>query len=249
MPDPTDTPAVNLDLEGEVTLEALVQAAEALLSMLRDIDAQATQRAGGSLNWVVKDLEGGSAHVVVAPAAKDERTPIWAGRTVTRAFGEGMAQIARGGDRPKYFTDTALRKALALNSLLGAYGVSAVRVRVDGAQVDLTRDTARKVKDVVEGTLRSIGSIEGKLETISVHGQPYVNVFDSVTGHAIRCNISHQLVDKARDALKKRVQVFGTIYSRPSGEITSVRVRDFEVFEDEIELPTVEMMRGILRND
>ena len=249
MPDPMNIPAVNLDLEGEVTLEALVQGAEALLSVLREIDAEATQRAGGSLNWIVKDLAGGSAHVQVSPAPKDEMTPLWAGRAVTQAFSAGMAQIARGGDRPKHFTDMALRKALALNSLLGSHGVRAVRVRVDGTQLDLTRETARKVKEVVEGSLRSIGSVEGKLETISVHGQPYVNVFDSVTGYAVRCNIPHDMVDRARDALKKRVQVFGTIYSRPSGEITSIRVRDLEVFEDEIDLPTVEMMRGILRND
>lgn len=98
----------------------------------------------------------------------------------------------------------------------------------------------------MEGTQETIGSVEGTLEAISIHGQPYFNVFDAVTGHAVRCNFPQNIFEAAKAALGKRVLVRGVILSRPDGKRTSVRVRELEVFPDASELPTVEMMRGVL---
>lgn len=249
MSDPTETPTIGFDLSGpQIPLDQLLQAADALLSILREVDAQTTERAGGALNWVVAGLSGGSAHIEIAPQAKDERTPIWAGRTVVKNVGRGMALIAERAEKPAYFTDNALRKAQQLRSLVRGNGITRIELRVDGTAVEISHDLAAHAAELVEGKLETIGSVEGTLETISVHGQPYFNVFDAVTGRPIRCHFPQNMLERAKSALGKRVLVRGMIHAVPDGKRASMRAREVEVLPDGSELPTVEMMRGILNH-
>lgn len=250
MADPKETPMIGLDLEGpRITLDRLIQAAEAVFDILRDVDTETTRRAGGSLEWVVEGLSGGSAHLEIAAQPKDEHVPPWAGREVVKNFGQGMALIASRAEKPPFFTDNALRKARLLTSLIGEqYGLDRLAVRVGSSRVELGREVGTHVTEVVDGTLRTIGSVEGTLDTVSLHGQSYFNVYDAVTGKAVRCTFPRGMLEPVRAALGKRVLVEGIIYSRRNDEVTSIRVEDLSMFPDEAELPTVEMMRGVLSN-
>lgn len=143
MTDPTENSTIGLDLSGsQIPLEELIQAADALLSILRDVDTQTTERAGGSLNWIVAGLRGGSAHLEIAPQPKDERTPFRAGRAVVRNVARGMALIAERAEKPAYFTDNAVRRAQQLRALIDGNGITGISIRIDGTAVEISREFA-----------------------------------------------------------------------------------------------------------
>ena len=54
------------------------------------------------------------------------------------------------------------------------------------------------------------------------------------------------LIDEIKDALGKRVSVYGLIRSREDGQKVSVEVEDMEVFPNETELPSIKDIIGIL---
>lgn len=249
MPDQNEEATVGLDLEGpRVTLDRLIEAAAALLHILQDVDSQTTQRAGGAHDWVVSGLSGGSAHIELTPAPKDERVQFRIRREVVANFARGMAQIAERPEKPAFFTDRALQYARELNALTGETGISAVVIRANGTSVRVTREMAKHVTSIVEGDLKTIGSVEGRLETISIHGQKYFNVYDAVTGRPVRCVFAEALLEQVTKALGKRVMVRGVLHSKRGAEPTSMKVDRLELFPDPSELPTVAMMRGILNN-
>lgn len=239
---------LGLDLGGKIPLERFIQAVQDFLDILRDVDSQTTQRAGGSLNWVIDDLSGGSAHVNVVPEPRDELTPLWAASTVVDHFSRGIAILATEGVTPPFFTDRSVRKAHALTSLVSEAGITQVGFRMRGQEVTLTRAMVDRAVRQLEGQLKAIGTVEGTLETVSVHGAAFFNVYRAVTGEPVRCTFPRELLDRVKAALSRRVLVRGTIHTRPNGNITSVRVRELEVFPDESELPTVATMRGILNH-
>lgn len=249
MADHNDVQTIGLDLAGaQIPLKQLTEAIDALHEILRDVDTAVTDRAGGALDWIVEDLSGGSAHVAIRALPKDEHTPVWAASQVVRAFTSGMQQIADRAERPKYFTEAALRKAQFLTNLSADPRVAEVSIRVNGSRISLNRELGQHVGELIEGKLQSIGSVEGVLKMVSTHGQPYFNVYDAVTGRAVKCTFARDRLDEVKAALARRVIVRGTLQSRPNGEVTSLRLRELEIFEDESELPTVEMMRGILNH-
>lgn len=249
MTDQNDDPIIGLDLEGpRVTLDQLIEAAEAILTILRDVDTATTKRAGGAHEWVVRALAGGSAHLEVIPEPKDADVPFRVRHRVVQNVAKGMATIADRAEMPPFFSKRALEAARKLNSLVVDGGIHEVLLRVNGERIRVDRTLAKHVGDVVEGDLKTIGSIEGLLETISIHGQRYFNVYDEVTGRAMRCLFPERDQAKVSQALGKRVLVRGVLRSQRIGEFTSMKVESLETFPDPSELPTVEMMREILNH-
>lgn len=237
---------VGLDLEGRITLTQLLEAAEALADILRDVDTQTTQRAGGGLDWVIADMRGGSAHLEVYAAPKDDRLPYRITEQVLRNFEQGMRIIAERSERPPYFTDNALKKARVLTALARQPGIEAVVVQLNGTRVSFDRRIDANVRDLVEGDLQTIGSVEGTLEMVTIRGAKHFNVYDEVTDKAVRCYFPDRLLEAVRQAFGQRVLVHGVFTVKRTGEVSSLKVEGMELFPDESELPTVDSIRGVL---
>ena len=107
----------------------------------------------------------------------------------------------------------------------------------------------------VEGQLapspevRTIGTIEGELESLMIHGTSHVVLHDRSTGHQVICCFGNTVSCEAlRNAFGKRAAVTGEIRSRRSGERASIDVSSYYVFPPEHELPSAHEVRGLLRN-
>ena len=113
---------------------------------------------------------------------------------------------------------------------------------------------ARKAADieVVMGQgYTSIGSIEGKLETVSVHGRPAFTVFDAVTGRAVRCEFPAERRSVVLRAMGHKVVVTGRIRRDPHGRPRAVRDAQFKRLGDTETMPSRElagMFRGMDRD-
>jgi len=240
---------LGFEFQGDrITIADLIKAADNLLGILREVDARAT-REGGTLDWVIRDLQYGSAVFEVEAQPKGEETPIWAPETVVRRFKEGMRQVIETGERPEAFSETAMRRAYDLSAMLNVNGIQGFKIQLDGEEVSLTPETKKSVRDALEGRYRAIGSVEGTIDAMSAHEEPYFcTVYTLLTGEAIRCYFGRALLGTVYENFKRRVSVRGTFTTRANGEVTSLRAVGIEPL-DVPDIPTVDEMIGILRAD
>ena len=99
-----------------------------------------------------------------------------------------------------------------------------------------TRDDRRK----------SVGSVLGRLETITVHRDTEIHVWDENTNRPVRCRYPIDLEDTVKALLRERVLVSGLVAFNPDNQPVRVEVSTIERCPDETELPTIEQMSGLL---
>jgi hypothetical protein len=101
---------------------------------------------------------------------------------------------------------------------------------------------ARKYKDV--------GTVEGRLEEISVHGMPETSplfrIWDPIPlpGHYVKCVISEDRLPQVKDWLGQRVSVSGPIQYQNHKPIL-IEVQNIRRLRTQAELPQIETMKPI----
>ena len=212
--------------------------------VLRDLDSAISLEPKGSLDWIIDNLYVGSLGVEVRSEARDPEKDY--GRQVVGGYVSGIETIYTEGVTPPYFSDNCLR-------LLGQ---AARALRRDGASVLRIADaeygkTARidveiepMVRQLRGSRYRGPGSVEGRLEMISIHRPPRFNIYHVITLRAVRCSLPDDLRGKVVGALGRRVVASGEVSYNAKDEPISVRVGELEMIPTEDELPTIEEFIG-----
>jgi hypothetical protein len=243
-------PLLTLDLDGpRVTVDRFLHALDGLLTILQEVDREMTRRPKGSLRFVITEMYAASAHLQAVAEPAIEAPPLPPIRIV-EAAAHGLAVIELGGDRPPYFTDRALQAATAIARAVDEEEVTAVRIRFGEQVLGVSRRLGAHAEDLVRGTLRSLGSVEGRLEVLSVHQRTHATIYDSVTGRAVRCLFPEDELPLVMGAFGRRVMAHGLIWSNAQGEARTIDVRsagDLVVFPRDEDLPRAGEVRGLLR--
>jgi hypothetical protein len=134
---------------------------------------------------------------------------------VIEPFLDDLARLERG-EKPQYFTPDLQARAKDVVSVLG-HGIRSIRFNSNGHEARPTLRVAARVDELTE-RYYEIGSIEGRLEVISVHGGDAVMVYDARWRSRVKCLVSDAQLEQAKALLGKRVMVRGRIrceYKRP----------------------------------
>jgi hypothetical protein len=91
---------------------------------------------------------------------------------------------------------------------------------------------------------RSIGSVEGRLEMVSIHHRPRFTVYHSRTNKAVRCDFAHEDLGTITAALGRRVVVSGVVHSNAKGEPLRVDVERIALVGREEEPPSTASLAG-----
>jgi len=92
---------------------------------------------------------------------------------------------------------------------------------------------------------REVGSIDGRLDLISVRGAPHFGIQEHGTNSRIRCTFPDTMFDQVKAALGKRVVVEGTVrYSRDSTPKAITNVRTMWVRPEQYR-PVVDLMGSL----
>lgn len=236
---------LRLTLEGEprrISLRSFVQASDSALKIVQELDAAISQERGGLLDWVVTDLTLGSLVIVAQSFSRvPDHDP---GPAVTRAFVGGLRQIEDEGTTPPYLTEGGLRHVRRLIKLIGHDGTRGLRVADLEATVALTARAAANVEPLMKIRHKAIGSIEGKLDTSSVHRAPRFIVYQSRTKKAVTCRFETGLLESAKAALGRRVLVAGIIHSNVMDEPVRVDAERIRPLRQPSELPGTSDLAG-----
>jgi hypothetical protein len=243
---------IELHLEGpRVSIRAFLEAARSLLTVVHEVGESVVGPSAKAINWYIAELHGNSAHLIGKSEVKGQV------RIQDDDIDRILTQVEVGFDQlqsiaaiPAHFSDVALEAAGKLGAFTGD-GVSRIEIGLGSRKLEVTQHVQANVAEVTKEKLRSMGSIEGTIETLSVHGQKRFVLYDRQSGRAVRCTFDfdeHEIFD---GLWNKRVLVRGIIWSRADGRPISIQVSkpgDIYTFPPDEELPTPSQVRGILGN-
>jgi hypothetical protein len=201
------------------------------------------------VRWVVSDLKHGSTFAVAEPQIIGPHAYMADIDRAARMAGIGVRMLAESATRPKHFSDEALKTGRRLIQIVTESDAGRARLGFGEEQVTPSPMVISHVDTLMRGNLPSIGSIDGRLVSVSAgqEGAYFIAIHDRLRGRKVRCSIPDSILDRALKAFESRVIARGIIWSRSDGSAVRIDVRDFEVVPSDDKLPSAEDVRGILK--
>ena len=189
------------------SIDLLFKSLEDITRLLRDVD-RSIYGATSRHEWLVHKLRASAPTITVRPALN--------GRHAVEAVGTGLHAVTTGTDHPpQYFTEPVLEDLQKMRRLFSRTSkCRSIIVFVNGEQTaTIGHDISEKVSRIFAASYNNIGSLEGTLEAINVHGPPTVTIWDRISGSPVRCSIpkDEECIALVKGLLRKRVTVTGNI--------------------------------------
>ena len=228
---PKDT--LTFELGGAVDIGQLENAISKFHRLVR---ALTPKKAG--VTWVVDDLHAGSAIATVRGEAAD---PIAVERIVEDY--EHVGATLREGGSLEEFGRRVSTAAEAVREITAHAGY----VRLATLDGEYILSNVRMEYEPSGTTTTSIGSITGRVETLSSHGRLRFNLYDSVFNRAVPCYLTKGQEERMREVWGKLARVSGHISREPGAgrPISISRILDIEVLP-EIERGAFRQARGAI---
>ena len=235
---------ITLDFDGPVvTPEMFRRIVSAFVELLISVTDKAAE-GGKKTTWDMA-VSAGSRLLVARPVA-DAATRATTARVI-KAIPEGLRQIEKVTlVPPKYFDNRALHAAREIAALSDGK-LSYVKVQTKSGPITMSRQALRTLDSLLHGQHQALGSVEGKLQTITERGTLQFVVFDSLYDKGVNCFIDEDLVHEAVSAFGKRVIVTGMVQYEQGGRPVSIRVDEIRVLKEPAELPPIKTLRGIFK--
>ena len=242
---------IKLKLEGRnevLTPGAFVNAVRYFWGVLRELDSAISHDVRGTVHWEIESLSKDSpALIAFSGRSLTESNHLRAIETVCL---DGLRQLSEGERLPTY-SDRAISRALQLAKLRTnprRDSLSGIWVSTDRDTVEVGLHTLEGIQSLTGIRYTAIGSIVGNLDSITVHRGTEFRVWEETEGRAVTCRFSLNLLDQVKDALGRRVMVFGEVRSNFRGQPTIIEVQGFEHYPEDSELPTIEEMSGLVED-
>ena len=234
---------LGFSLSGDaVAVKSFIAVATKLTDLLRELEISMTGREG--LEWHIADLRMGSANLAIAPVTQSPESADKSPQIIDATM-KGLEIVENSPQRPHHFTDQALRHAKELTK--AANGADRLSIFSGGAKPRRVSVSSRLVAHVDEliGTKSvALGSLEGRLEALTVHSSIAFSIYDSITNRRILCRCSRETLDAAIEHFDRRVSVSGEIQFNARGEATSMEVDEVHPL-GEGPLPQAKDIRGL----
>jgi hypothetical protein len=244
----SDPTSVHLHLDGQVTLRRLGEALDAWTDLLREVATNVAGTPGrDAVRFVVTEAKAGSFDLAARPQPARRDVPAAIMPRIAKALTTGLRTLERSATRPKHFNDTALLKLRDLGKLTGAE-TPIIQLGNGDTPIPLSARLIANIEAVLAPEVTSIGTVEGKLEGLIIHGKNRFLVFDPLTGRQVTCYFAERVkYDDVLQAFGKRVAVTGWIRSRRSGERVDIQVSHLQLMPPDEELPSASDVLGILK--
>jgi hypothetical protein len=228
-------------------LSKIIQAQQAFLDMGREVARSVAGTTRDPVVFSVVRASESSLDLHMTPAPVPSIATMDTARSVARAINMGVATLQREAVRPPHFTDRALEKARDLAALVGDE-MPKIGVRNGAGETDITKALATHVDTILNrATLTVIGTVEGRLESVTVHDRRTFSVYDLLTGERIECSFGHRiLLATILGAMERRVRVHGAIRYRDTGEIVGMLAETLQPLPGDDTLPSARDVFGIL---
>lgn len=197
---PKDT--VTFELGGTIDIAELENGIKAFRRLVMAL----TPRNAG-VTWIVEDLQAGSATATLRGEADD----IAVVSKIVDDYGSVGAILHKGG-LPTGWGKTVSNAAEAVKNIADTSQYIRLATADDEFILSQKGDS-----DNDSGSFVSIGSVTGRIQSLSSRGSLRFNLYDSVFDKAVVCFLSPGEEDRMREIWGQRARVSGRVYREPLG--------------------------------
>jgi hypothetical protein len=242
----SESDELSLILDGrKVTADRFVKAVNAFFGLIANVASEMEGQAE-SIEWVAAVKEGSNV-VRAIPHNANGNMPVALELMDAVIVGFNVLEKA-DYSRPRYFNRKAIQNAKELSSILDSDGdtVSVVKLKSRTSDVSLTPRTLAGAELLLGSNHGAIGSVEGRLHTVSDKSGFRFVIDDFLYNDQVTCYIEdEELVKNALSFFGQRVAAYGKVKYRKNGTPVSVEVNQIRVFKPKTSLPTVDDVTGI----
>jgi hypothetical protein len=233
------TPAIlQIKIEGppdRISAEALARALTESLAILANIGRAVTHtpsRSKPPLEWFVTRLATASAtaYLIAEPTRRDVDQDVV--HNVGNGYIDGLRDVETAVALPRFLTDASLDRLNRLTKPLGTPGAQYFEAKwMNGATNDVrvTSSAQRNLTELRSARLRSMGSVTGILDSLSLRGSNKFQVYDDVWERPVSAEFKAEELQRVKDALGERVNVTGTLLRNSKGQPIRVENPRLEV--------------------
>jgi hypothetical protein len=236
---PQNELTITLATDGRLSVQALAEALKNALEMLRGLEPEFVE-SGTPVRWeVVRVRMRSPLRVTLAPVIEGKRSQAVA-RKLVKTCVQGVGLIQRVAEQPEHFSEEALEAARELFKATSKEGAAVTFSSNHNDQVALTEQAVQHIDEIVARAriYLDYGTIEGQLDTITVHKRQSFFVWEALSNHQVECLASEEFFKQSVELLGKRVAVTGRVRYR-NHVPTSVQVKSLRKMPEDSELPAL----------
>ena len=197
------------------------------------------------IDWQIIDLSQSSpAQVVLRSVHTDSKFSDVSGETVEKVF-RYLEVLSTEAEVPSEMN----RKTLEAYQTFGDRihkGVLRTRVENEKDAIEVSEKVQDKINITLSPQIRAIGMVEGRLEYVNIHGNRNVfRIYPTIGSNKVECTFPTDRLKDARDALDRRIRVYGKLtYLARSSFPSSIEVDRIKMLPEDDELPSLLDLRG-----
>jgi len=161
---------------------------------------------------------------------------------------KGLRLIRQKPARPHHFNDDALDSAKDLTNSVNGYihqiAVNGTTNGKLGKPIILTHRISEHVETVIGPRYKTVGSVEGTLDMISIRKPSRFGIRHAITGRSVKCRFSDAMIEQVKAGLGQRVNASGIVYYNAQDEPVRVDVEWLRVLGDKLDLPQASEIGG-----
>ena len=236
------------DAGGSIDFQAMLRVFGACARMLSRMERDLAGRNAGQSQWQIKDAGIGSFAIALETLPTESSRNGYDPAQVASILIDGFNCLEHKRDVPLELKEATLKEMRSVAGALKSRDIEhelLVTSDVTGQTGRISHPMARQINRMLLKERVTIGSVEGKLELVSGHkGDRKFNVYHSITGKAVRCDLSLALEKEVIDALGKQVVVSGKVHRNLNGDPVKVAVEKLRVRHENRQIPTLDELMG-----
>ncbi|WP_327047011.1 hypothetical protein OG320_03680 [Microbispora sp. NBC_01189] len=209
---------------------------ERLMTLLGQIEA--AEIGSSESTWGIEKLELGSVRLTLTPNRLAENASADLMADLVKWTIEGFSETEERETLPRRWTSAAVETGVQLSKCLGMLESDGMTLELlaDGRpqqQVVVTRRSADNLRKALNRKRTSIGSVIGKLESITLHGTFKAGLWTGTGAHRVEVLFTRDQQAAVQSALGKRVEVSGLLVRDARDRAISVKMRQIEPLRDQ----------------
>lgn len=241
------TTEITLELdEEEIPVNDFIKAVQSFLGLVKEISKKSFPTKDPSA-WLIKVYSGSGG---VGVSHKPDVFTANEAFVISKNIQDGIRQLEHGKLHPM-FTDREIEYSRNLSGLF-KNKKTPPNIRIFTKQETpllITRTIAAKASDFLDAAYEDDGSVDGVLEKLNAHKQFEFIIYDLLDNRAIKCEVQEEQLMDAWKAFRKRVEVIGKVCYRRDGLPISIKAKDIIPFPTKEEIPSLDVIRNLLRGN
>lgn len=204
---------------------------ESFSIILTEIDQEISDTGEVGVEWAITEVQQGSIIMTAEANILDEQVETERPQRIINVFRDSLEELIKEKpQRPLYFNNKALYNVKKFSELIDPNDFADIEFSTENWRFYVTKNIAANVDEITQNFYSIYGSIEGQLVSINIANRQKMGIRSLTDNKIIKCFFPEELFEQAREALGKRVYVFGLIRQYLHGEKINIQVQEMKVF-------------------